>query len=351
MASYLSRHRHCTVSNGSGLAKALAKEAPRTPNCFHLDDTGKLQVGITLELNHPLTGGKPALFVGGYYILRDRENGCLYRAHGQVRRADIFVKGIEGKTHLKLLVQPEGDSVSPLLHVNMNLPAGHKPKEKFYVGMDRDNVESVAHDVTAQEALLRFVNMDSAVTVYYADGTVVRVERDGDTLRVVPLSVEEQASMRIEHAQFLLEEAAKYDDNKWVKVADFAYHEIIAVMAIGGNRSKSVFQEAFEYLLELAECGKLRPSVKAHALNVLLHMKKDHALQFGWACDRGLDTSPTVSRDSTAFGTVPPSRGPKQEAARRRSAKSTADQNIRAITQGSSKGGSGSQKNIKQKLG
>ena len=343
MAHYLNR-KHRSKGTGGTLAALLETEDRRPPTAWRLNGTGKLEEGLRLELNHPQTGGKLCVFVGEYFILRHHgNNGCFYHpaagtGYAVARRIAVGKKEFsDGRKPMKLLVQPVADSPL-LLHVSTAIPGLVRAKERMWVGIIH-NGEVVAQD--GDEALVVFPNRDGEIAIFYPDGSIKRVVREGDVLKMVPVSLEEQAEVRIDHVKNMLEIAADLSDDERMKREDFAQHQLVAIMRFGGRRSSTVFQETFGLLLNWAEAGRIRPGVRKHAEKVLAEHWPAHALKFGWVFDR----APTngngrfAGRDEIHTSAW---KGPSPEEQARKRRKAAKDREVRNKMKGASSGGTGS---------
>ncbi len=267
-----------TPQFGSNMAPTLQGEANKRPNCFKMNGTGKIEEGIKLELGHPAVSGKPALFIGDYYIFSNYKNGVAFDSKGTVRRAILKQLTREGMKPLKLLTQPNGPNPPLLLHVDTNLPSGTKPKEHFWSGVDTDE------DVLAwsgKETLVSFSADQSWADIFYGDGAVKRVIRQGPQLVVQQLTLEEQAERRIEQAIYNIEIAKdEQDGDRRIPREDRSLHQLIAVLAIGGTRSSVVFRQVYGLLKDFARIGDMRPRVLAHTMDVLRERFPDHVVEF-----------------------------------------------------------------------
>lgn len=275
--------QHRSTSNHSGVAALLAADDARPANIFSVNATGLIREGTILSLGHPMTGGRPALILGGvhFILVSDRGVGCLYRktsdATALVRRVHIQNMERPGKKPLPLLVNPTTDAPIYLhVDVEMHLPDYVHMKERFLSGVvSSGNV--VAYGGT--ETLVRFAGDSDAVDICYKDGSVRRVARQGDTLTLIRLSVEQQADVRIAHALNGLAEARLLEGDASVKWRDMHYHQLAAVVAVGGSRSTTVLDKTLAPLTKAVQEGDIRPEVKSHIITALRHSPA-HALLF-----------------------------------------------------------------------
>lgn len=288
MVALNARYRRRDGPRRNTLGNAIAKEAALPATCYRLDYTGALSEGIELSLNHPLTGGKPALLVGETYILRNYERGCLYEPRnggvGLVRRAVLETKVFDGgKKSLLLLTQPSDENTPTLLHVSF--PETVRPKERFWVGVSSsDKVTVLIQD--SGEMLVSFSGEDSGALIFGKDGGVRRVIYKNRALRTEALTIEEQSVARIARVDRAMEEegARKNPGENPVPKEDAMLHELIAVMAIGGKHSEVVFAKVYNSLRDKAKKGGIRPAVKDHAVEALKKQWPANALCLARAC-------------------------------------------------------------------
>lgn len=296
--------QHGSTSNHSGVAALLAADDARPANIFSVNAAGPVREGTTLSLGHPMTGGRPALILGGahFTLVSDRGTGCLYRKTSDttalVRRVHVENMERPGKNPLPLLVNPTPDAPIYLhVDVEMHLPEHVHMKERFWCGIvSNDSV--VAYGGT--ETLVRFTKDCDAIDICYKDGGVRRVARQGDKLTLIRLSVEQQADVRIAHALNGLTKARLLEGDASVKQRDMHYHQLAAVAAVGGCRSSTVLDKTLAPLISAAQEGDIRPQVKAHIITALGHSPA-HALLFHQHCVVG--TTKKVATGG-AFGTA-----------------------------------------------
>jgi len=263
-------HRNWKDKVRNTLAQALAKEDGRVPNCFTMNGTGRSVEGIQMNLDHPSLPGRQAVFVGSWGIVRNLNKGCLYRSNGNgtatVKRASVeWVKVGEGKP-FPTLVQPAGKTGEALVHVSVSVPGNVSIRETFWVGaLPGQKAKVLAFCVKEKEFLIQFLENGASATVFYEDGSVSGLLWEDDQLKVIRFSLEDQVKARISQAEGLLEEAEAMDGDAKVKKQDFAMHLLCGVLAVGGARSKEVFDLVFERILDAADAGLVRPGVKTHA--------------------------------------------------------------------------------------
>lgn len=251
------------------LAQALAKEARQAPNCFQLNGTGGVIEGIEMTLDHPRLPSKPAVFVGEWRVVRNFRDGCLYLSNGDgtatVKRASVeWVRVGEGKP-FPTLVKPEGKTSEALVHVSVPMPSNFSAKEKFWTGvLAGQNAKVLAFCLKEKEFLVQFLEDGASATTFYEDGSVKGLLWEDFQLKVIDFSLEDQAKARVLQIEKLMEEAEAMDGNAKVKKQDFAFHLLCGVLAVGGSRSKEVFDLAFERILDAVDDGLVRPGVKAH---------------------------------------------------------------------------------------
>lgn len=334
---------HGSASNrGTNVADLLAADDAQPANIFAVNATGPLHEGTMLSLGHPLTDGRPALILGGvhFILVNDRGTGCLYRQTSNmtalVRRVHVEHMVRPGRNPLPLLVNPT--AAAPIyLHIDVQMPLpGHVHlKERFRRGVSSGKV--VAYGGT--ETLVQFTKNGDAVDICYEDGSVRRVVRQGDKLELIRLSNEEQADVRIVQVLRGLTEARSLEGDASVKLRDWHYHQLAAVVAIGGKRSSTVLDKELAPLIAAAQDGDIRPLVKSHVISGLRHSPA-LALFFNQHCVAGatkkmapvgaFGTATSVTRTEGQRG------GPKPARAQRLAARAARDRQIRNDMRGKS---------------
>jgi hypothetical protein len=323
----------------SGSSAAPLGEAAMPLLCYRLTSAGVLQEGFELELNHPASKGTPAMFMGEYYISRHYTHGCLFDRWGSagiVRRAIIEQAGT-----VKVLSQPNGGNPPFLLHVNpiAELVPGAKPLEIFYIGVNGGR--TVAQGQDCDERIVAFDDGTSA-DIYYSDGRVIRVVREHGALVLRQLNIMEQAGLRIAHAKRGIADAETLPRELRIKRTDRWYHELIAILAVGGNRSDLVFDEVYGILEAGARNGAFAQTVQEHATTVLSRRWPSHAVRFGLACQAR--ASQSAQKAGGAFGSIFQStespRGIPLDALKRKRERAERDRQERAASKGPSGGGS-----------
>lgn len=329
--------KHGTTSRTS-MADLLSADDAKPATVFCINASGPIREGITLSLSHPLTGGKPALMLGEHFTLvSNHGNGCLFRkmtdTTALVRRLDIRHLERPGKSALPVLVNPTSTDTL-YLQVDTHLPVHIIPKERFCSGvMPNDSISIYG----GTEYLVRLVGDGDSVDILYGDGSVRQVVRTGNTLKLRPLMAEDQARVRIQHALYGLATAAKTSDESAIKGRDWFYHQLAAIIAVGGRRSATTLTNALDPLTDAARDGDIRSNVKQHVI-AALHHAPAQALQFGMDCDAGHSCRmaggafgrPQTSRPGDS---VQPAKG-KPEQARKRAERSASDRNLRESMRG-----------------
>lgn len=326
------------------MAAALQGEVAKPANCFSIDHRG-IREGLELELAHPLTGKSPALFLDASYVRVETQHPCIIDRMGTtgiVRRAEIDWKERPNFRSLPTLVQPNQGNPAPLLYSNtrIELGKGAKFNERFYAGTEAMG-EIVAWSGDRKEMLVQFSENDDAV-IYFPDGSVRFVMWQGgsDTdscLTEVKLTFDEQAGHRLRRIDNELSsiKAKPLEGSDRIRIEDSLYHELIAILNIGGTRLTSAFETIYDRLETLKAKGVLRAGVDRHALEVLKKHWPTHALCFR---DAVLIQSGPNFTPSTHFP-VQARKGPPAAALKRKSDRSERDRQERLARRGASSGG------------
>ncbi len=297
-----------------------------------------------MTFGHPMVSGKPAIFVGGHYILRDIFGGFEYvrfGSKGLVECASIKMIERDGKAPMMVLSQ---QSTNPdfLVHVNVILPENMTPREKFSFGVHTDGGKiEVRHGAEALVSLPK----GASVNIFFPDGSVRRLVRDGFKLSVVKLTALEMGLARLEWTQSSLDELRVANLSSEVRDPrqDAVLHQVATVLKFGGGSSE-ILEIGFGILKEYADNGAIRLGVKTHALEVLRDVSPAYALILNQVCNEM-----TAKRFSAgAFGDIqaevcskPTSKGDSDRKAReaKLAARRLKDQELRALMQGKSGGG------------
>jgi len=324
-------------------AAALKGEATKPANCYRIDNKGMME-GVELELTHPLTRA-PALFAGASYVKVDTRIGCIIAPIGKtgiVRRADIEWTERPGYNKpLALLVQPNTAELRPLLHANVQieLSPGMKFNERFYTDIVTAG-ERIVCSQDQKEMLIRLSMNDDAV-LYFPDGSVrVVVAKGGNGiplfLEELLLSYDEQAEYRLLRIDAQLEAAKLLEADDGIRREDWLYHELIAILNVGGRVLTSAYETIYGRLEALKKKGELRPQVERHALEALKKHRPEQALYFRdvvKTCALGKFSLATSEPDTSAR------KGPPASRLKKKQARSDRDREARLKMRGVSSGG------------
>jgi hypothetical protein len=294
---------------------------------------GVLEEGIQLGANASIQD-PPPLFVGKSYVMVSVNNPCRVGGDFVVRSASIFWAG---KT--ALLCRRNGNDQSVLVHVNTQFARvkGTKFKEAFSSKIITDG-KVIAWDTWVKNEVLVWLKPDETIEVLYADGNVRSLVNDGGSLTVKALSTEDVADIRVRYlrqAQARVREELKGTDR--IRAEDKLYHELVAVLAVGGTRSPAVFESVYSLLEDDGDRGLLGQGVQRHVLEVLQH-RPDYALRFKISCaSRGAVEKPGAGVPKTA--PVAKTSGPPAARRAKLAARSARDREERNIRRGAHGGG------------
>jgi len=239
--------------------------------CYRINGSGEMKEGFEIELEHPLTLKRPALFVGRRYMLVDHQRACDMQEHGTIGIA--LNAAIDWPR-----ITRSYDNDPLLLHVNpiVELAPGAKHREMFWTGVKtyggaRITVKGfVDDDGRDKEVVVGFDADDSYVDIFYDDGKVVRIKRECGLLVNQHLSASDQAQTRIENALTAVQVASRLPDPAAKgRGTDAGYHQIASVLTIVGRHSKSAFDDVFNVIEGLAKQQKLSKGVLKHVLQAL----------------------------------------------------------------------------------
>ena len=322
---------------------ALKGESHMPSLCYSLNARGMLWDFIELERNYRENF---SLFLGEeFFIPSNFKHPCIMRMIGKialVRRAIVLMEPRSYGAPIPTLAQPDDGNPPLLLHVNptFTLPSSAKLKEEFWSGI-RTDATIAAKDKFGTHMLVAFDQEGQYVELYVADGRVIRVVREGAKLKLQTLTLEDQATLRIRYALEGIERTRSNSQlvkEEQVRKIDRFYHQIVAVMAIGGARQENILSECFDILSEAARRGEIRAGVRAHAYQALQNIAPAMALQFGVDCEAA-----KLKRSSGgAFGHVltqhvdDARRGPPLERQKKLQERRARDAAARAARRGSS---------------
>lgn len=265
--SHSIQHIRTPQFGGSVMAATLQGEARMHANCFRIRGDGRVEEGIQLELSHPKVGGKPALFVGDYFILRDNRCGVAYTKNGIVRRAQMKYLPRNGKKDLELLVQPTSKNPPLLVHVETSPVLADRARLKYEFQADIQTTGGII--ATALGEYFISLTDDESITVFCVDGTVRDFVQKDYVLTERLLSFEEQADARIRLVQFQLERASdSFSGDALIRRRDWLYHQLITILQVGA-RSESVFEQVFGILEDAKQHDLIALGVQNRLLSFL----------------------------------------------------------------------------------
>ena len=298
-------------------------------NCFRLLE-GVLAEGLLLNANSSMQT-QPPLFVGKRYIMVDGQHPCSVNEAFIVRAASIRWAGKDNQ--LPLLRQRVNGDKSVLVHLDTRFgrAKGTTFKEAFSSKVLTDG-KKVVWD---QGETLVCIKPGETIEILYADGNVRKLVNTDGVLEVKNLSTEDVADTRILHirqSQARLRQELKGEQR--ARAEDKLYHELVAVLAIGGKRSPAVFETVYKLLEDDGDRGLLGRGVQQHVLDALQH-RPDYALRFKITCaSRGTVNEATSSALPTVSANRP--KGPPPERRAKLAARSQRDQAERQGRRGSS---------------
>lgn len=330
----------------SGTIVAPPGMAVKPVLCYRLDGTATLLEGFEINLEHPQAGA--ALCLGEDYLPLYYKRPCAFDKWGTtgiVRRAMIERAG-QGQ----VLSQPKEGNLPLLLHVNpvAELPSGAKLIEKFWTGVNCGTM--VAKENQGFERVLSFVELQTA-DIFYSDGRVVRVMREHGVLTLVRLDPNEQADLRIMRVQKALKAAQDLPEEVRIPRTDACYHELVAVMGVGGAYSEQILDKAYGLLEEAAGKGAFSFTVQEHALKVLRRRSPTHADLFSKKIE--IRNAKYTQKAGGAYGSVLTAyqapKGTPAAALKRKRDRAERDRAARMAQKGPSNGGGNSQKSSQDK--
>ncbi len=292
---------------------------------------GVLQEGLLLDLNSSMQVNL-AFFVGTRYVVLNSTNPCRFDASGIIRRASVAWRGEGGR--IPTLTQP---SINPdqrcLVHVDTKFDRTRRTiyKEEFSSCIVTDG------GVVAQSKgeMLLSLGQSESVEVFYADGSVKRLVCKDQAITAISLSIEEQAEARITHAVTEILAASMMPVGTEATVrTDRAFHQLVAVMAVGGKRSESVFEKAYGLLEEAGKAGMLARSVEGHAIR-MLHDRPAHAVRLGNACMKKGSVHSVATNTPVSIQMNKP-KGPPADRRAKLAARAERDRQQRQAARGSS---------------
>ena len=298
-------------------------------NCFRFLE-GVLEEGLLLNANSSIQT-QPPLFIGKRYIMVDGQHPCSINEAHIVRAASIRWAGKDNQ--LPLLRQRMNDDKSVLVHVDTRFTRvkGTTFKEAFSAKVLTDG-KKVAWD---QGETLVCIKPGETIEILYADGNVRKLVNTGGMLEVMNLSIEDVADIRIlfiRQSQARLRQELKGEQR--ARAEDKLYHELVAVLAIGGKRSPAVFEDVYKLLEDDGDRGQLGRGVQNHVLEALQH-RPDYALRFKITCAKRGTVNEVTGTPLPTVSTNRP-KGPPPERRAKLAARSQRDQADRQGRRGSS---------------
>lgn len=324
-----------------GLKAAQLGIKPRAINCYRFLG-GVLEEGILLNANSSMQT-QPPLFVGKRYVTVDPQYPCAINEACIVRTASI-----RWSDKIATLRRQIDSDDSVLVHVDTGFTRvkGTKFKESFSSEIVTDG-GLIAWD---RNEMLVSIKPGESIDVLYADGNVRSLAIIDGRLEVKNLSIEDVADTRIlyiRQKQARLRENLTGDD--LIRAVDRLYHELVAVLAIGGKRSQAVFESVYKLLGDDGDRGLLGGGVQRHVLEVL-GQRPEYALRFKITCAsrRSINESQNVV-PSAAPASKP--KGPPADRRAKLAARAERDRQARQNARGSSSDQSlkGSSKKSKKK--
>ncbi|MFZ1987983.1 MAG: hypothetical protein WAV21_03065, partial [Minisyncoccia bacterium] len=155
-----------------------------------------------------------------------------------------------------------------------------------------------------------------------------------DTLQIEKLPIELQTGLRLDLCRNEIQriEQAEKPAVEKARSIDWWYHQVVAIIEVGGKLSDNVFKTAFDFLEEAGKQGLLRPGVRARATRVIAKISPKHALHFDATCvasggHSSLEVVPVAIR-------LPERKGPSAEVLRKKHKRTERDQEARAEARG-----------------
>lgn len=309
-------------------APQLGINQPAT-TCFRFLE-GVLEEGLLLNVNSSMQT-QPPLFVGKRYVMVDAHHPCTINEAYLVRAASIHWAGKDNQLPLLRQRMSADDSLLVLVDTRFARTKGTAFKEAFSSKVITDG-KKVAWD---QGEVLISIKPGETIDILYADGNVRSLVNTGGSIEVKNLNIEDVADIRvlyIRQSQARLRLELKGDQR--TRAEDKLYHELVAVLAVGGKRSSTVFESVYKLLEDDGDRGLLGRGVQQHVLDALQH-RPDYALRFKITCAKRGTVNETTS---TLLPTVSANRpkGPPPERRAKLAARSQRDQAERQVRRGSS---------------
>lgn len=243
-------------------------------NCFTLKG-GTISEGVEIHLNHPATGGKPALIFDGdplRYVMRDAfgGRGVLYEKRGDygiVRRAKVEL--LEGK-NIPLLRKIDGETKSTLVHIYFGMPLGMQLRlglEPLWAGTRGG--ELVARGES--EALVE-MKLGDILQVFYpfgGVGVIKYVDLKEGNIEDFYLDADASLLARLELLAYNYTSAAEHEDEtRRTKGEDGALHGFASMIRMTFDNSH-LRQKILGKVEGLVNGVGLRSGVKTHFRSAL----------------------------------------------------------------------------------
>jgi hypothetical protein len=326
-------------NKGQSIHQKLAAEEQMDSNCFTLSMKGLMVVlreGITIALRGHDTD-EPHLFVGGRRFFLHRTHPSLYRPvdgdTGVVRRGEIVLVGPEGNP-FRVLCSLYGDVESVLVAINHGVDKTVQLKKEVADLHVWHGVTGTADPIChgPNESLVRFHAEGQVASVMFPDGKVATLIYMDGRLQKLPLTTEEMAKVRIEHAKKQLDIASDAGD---VRQWDGVMWGIIKMLHF-----TKTDHPAREVVVEFLKRNDITDLMRLE-IRVRLRELGDQRADSGWFADRGPNRE--VKTEQTHATVI------DKEA--KRNAKRAEDAARRLRMKGSGGGGGNSKKGGQKKEG
>lgn len=226
------------------LAQVMGEEMIKPANCLRIDQTGQCEEGFFLEINHPLTRGRPALVIGeNRYLMRDVSGGrgCLYQQRG----VQGFVRCAQIEYHEEFnipLLRRLNGSKKYVVHVQFGLKDGVKVPvglEPLWSGVGGCTLVMQSSD----EAIVELAPNET-LRVFYPTGEVV--ELSYGNYKTTKLDPTEALDERLERIDSVL--CAIREDEDVAAKEDWILHELARMI-----RMTKLYPALRSQILGLAE--------------------------------------------------------------------------------------------------
>lgn len=312
-------------------------------NCFTFRYTGTIDPFIKLELQHPLTGGQPAMIMGERFILRDRTGArCAMSPSGEVR----FAEFVRLPNKLGVLRRSPGGCEKILVEFE-GLPSNIEPKIRCSAGAMSENPWAEVHEVDRATGASAFSLLPGGVvTLCLPSGEVKFVEwlHGTPAPSFVSLPIEKIMEARLDFIEFSLSRLGDDLKGEHIRKVDAILHEISKLIHLYRRSTTAIEVLYWRLLCKYVQYEKVRPGVRNGILSAFRECGYDNYARMIDLMFRGgnvvvLDTSGL--KDSEA------SRKKRLERERKREARRLEDQQTRLRM----RGGGGGQQDTKKKRG